>query len=126
MEPDILPFQIGLEYEDLEFDLEILPDRIAGYDSYIFVGKELKNFLNNPTKKIELIFSWDIMTVVIISLDSKETGVHLHLSKYFNLVEKNENYISCTNNEISIIALDGLVVYGKPTEVSIILSILLC
>ncbi len=126
MKSNILPFQIGIEYEDLEFDLEVLTDRIKGYDCYIFVGKELKKFLNYSTDKFELLFYWDVLIVVIISLDCKATGLHFDILEHFNLLEKNEKYISYTNEDIILIALDDMVVYGKPTEVSIILSILLC
>lgn len=126
MKSDILPFQIGLKYEDLEFDLEVLTDRIKGYDSYIFVGKGIKKFLNNSTDKLELVFYWDVLALVIISLNCKVTGLHFDLLQHFNLVEKNEKYISYTNEDIILIALDDFVVYGRPDEVSIILSILLC
>lgn len=125
MKTDILPFPIGMEYEDLEFDLEVLPDRIKGYDSYIYVGKDLKNFLNNPTDKIELIFCWEILVAIIISLEYSETDLHLDLLKYFTLVEKKGNYNLYTNDEISLITLENRVMYGRPDVISI-LSILLC
>lgn len=125
MKTDILPFPIGMEYEDLEFDLEILPDRIKGHDSYIYVGKDLKNFLNYYTDKIELIFCWEILVAIIISLEYSETDLHLDLLKYFTLVGKKGNYNLYTNDEISLITLENRVMYGRPDVISI-LSILLC
>lgn len=124
MKTDILPFPIGMEYEDLEFDLEVLPERIKGYDSYIYVGKDLKNFLNNPTDKIELIFHWEILVAIIISVEYCEADLHLDLLKYL-LLEKKENYTFYINDEISLITLENRVMYGRPDVISI-LSILLC
>src|SRR5690625_4542079 len=105
MKTDIFLFPIGMEYEDLEFDLEVLPDRIKGYDSYIYVGKDLKNFLNYPTDKIELIFHWEILVAIIISIEYNEADLHLELLKY--------------------LLLENKVIYGKPDVVSMLLSTLL-
>jgi len=126
MKTDILPFPIGLEYEDLEFDLEVLPGRIKGYDSYIYIGKDLKNFLNNPTDKIELIFQWELLVAIIISIEYNEADLHLELLKYLTLVEKKGNYTFYTNNEVSLITIENMVIYGKPDEVSILYTTLLC
>lgn len=126
MKTDILPFPIGLEYEDLEFDLEVLPDRIKGYDSYIFVGKKVKNFLNYPTDKIELIFHWEILVAIIISVEYNETDLNLGLLKYLILVVKKEKYTFYTNNEISLITIENRIMYGRPDVVSMLLSTLLC
>ncbi len=126
MKTDILPFPIGIEYSDLEFDLEILPDRIKGYDSYIYVGKEVKNFLNYPTDKIELIFYWEILVAIIISVEYSESDLHLDLLKYLNLVEKKGNYTFYKNDEISLITVENMVIYGRPDEVSILYTTLLC
>lgn len=125
MKTDILPFPIGMEYEDLEFDLEVLPERIKGYDSYIYVGKDLKNFLNNPTDKIELIFHWEILVAIIISLEYNEADLHFNLLKYLNFVEQKENYTFYTKNEINLITIENRVIYGKPDVVSMLLSTLL-
>lgn len=59
-----------MDYEELEFDLEILPDRIHGYDSYIYLG-EFNNFLGNTTNRIELLFRMDILAGIIITLPLK-------------------------------------------------------
>lgn len=60
---------LGMDYEELEFDLEILPDRIQGYDSYIYLGK-FNNFLNYTTNKIELLFRLDVLEGMVISYDN--------------------------------------------------------
>lgn len=126
MKTDILPFPIGMEYEDLEFDLEVLPDRIKGYDSYIYVGKDLKNFLNNPTDKIELIFHWEILVAIIISVEYCEADLHLDLLKYLIILGKKKNYTFYINDEISLITVDNNVIYGRPDVISMLLSTLLC
>jgi len=35
MRKDNIPFKIGMQYENWEFNLDILPDRIKGLDSYL-------------------------------------------------------------------------------------------
>src|SRR5690606_3613250 len=117
MKTDILPFPIGIEYEELEFDLEVLPDRIKGFDNYIYVGKEIKNFLNYPTDKIELIFHWEILVAIIISLEYNEADLHFNLLKYLNFVEQKENYTFYTKNEINLITIENRVIYGRPDVV---------
>lgn len=62
-----LPFKLGANYEDLEFSLEILPDRVPQYDSYLFVGTEVHIFLNNHTHKTELVYNLDTLEAVILT-----------------------------------------------------------
>lgn len=64
-----LPFWIGMDYEKMEFDLEILSDRIQGYDGYIYLG-EFNNFLNYTTDKIELLFRMDVLEGIVISYNN--------------------------------------------------------
>ena len=70
MKNNKLPFQIGKHYENWEFDLEpIEKERILGFDSYIFF-RELV-FLGIIPRYTELIFSLDILKVVIFTIDFK-------------------------------------------------------
>lgn len=55
-----IPFKIGMYYEEVEFEVEVLNDRIIGYDSYLYVGNNFKDI------EIELIFYWDILVCVLI------------------------------------------------------------
>lgn len=74
-----LPFQIGKQYENWEFDLEPTEkERILGLDSYIYI-KELV-FLGIIPRYTELIFSLDILKVVIFTIDFK-TKKQLELFK---------------------------------------------
>ena len=70
MKNNKLPFQIGNHYENWEFDLEpIEKERILGFDSYIYLRELL--FLGVIPRYVELIFSWDILKVVIFTVDFK-------------------------------------------------------
>lgn len=62
-----LPFWIGMDYEELEFELEVLPDRIEGYDSYLYLGK-FNNFLNDITDRTELLYSMDVLEGIIVNI----------------------------------------------------------
>lgn len=60
MNKTYIPFKIGMYYEEVEFEVELLNDRIIGYDSYLYVGNNFKDI------QIELIFYWDILVCVLI------------------------------------------------------------
>lgn len=49
MNTNVLPFQLGMEYENWEFDLEPTNDRIRGYDSYIYIKDFQLLVLNQKT-----------------------------------------------------------------------------
>lgn len=62
-----LPFEIGQDYENWEFDLEITDlERLPNYDSYSYLGG-VKKFLNIISDKTELIFYWDRLEAVILT-----------------------------------------------------------
>lgn len=71
MKKDKIPFKIGMQYENWEFNLDILPDRIKGLDSYLNIDESLNTFLNVRTDKTELIFSLDILEGVIITFENR-------------------------------------------------------
>lgn len=71
MRKDQLPFRIGEHYENWEFDLEVcINDKIKGFDSYIY----LKNFkfLDVIPIQTELLFFFDILELVIITINVKD------------------------------------------------------
>ncbi len=70
MKTNILPFQLGMEYENWEFDLEPTNDRIRGYDSCIYI-KNLSTPGIKP-RKIELIFYWEILVAVILDFEESD------------------------------------------------------
>lgn len=71
MKLDFIPFQIGMHYENWEFCLDILPDRINGFDSYVNNDDSLNMFLNFHSDKTELIFSLEILVGVILTFNNK-------------------------------------------------------
>ena len=94
MKKDKLPFKIGKHYENWEFDLEpIEKERIIGFDSYIYIRELL--FLGVIPRYVELIFSWDILKVVIFTVDFK-TKQEIYLFKDsldFEFIKSNQFYI---------------------------------
>ena len=83
MENFNIPFEIGQDYENWEFDLEIMDnERIPNYDSYLYIG-EVKNHLNLFSDKTELIFYWDRLEAVIL------TFFHIEM----NTIEKIKNIL---------------------------------
>lgn len=126
MEQLNLPFRLGMDYEELEFDLEILPDRLEGYDSYIYLGK-FNNFLNYSTDRIELLFSMDVLEGIIITLPllgfedilaqlntllvSAQTVFEqdYRLHKFFD--SGNNLSLYCTKDAISIIISNSNITY---------------
>lgn len=73
-----LPFKIDKQYENWEFELDALDDRLSGYNSYKYIGKQLNYFLNFITHKTELIFNGDYLTAVILTIkktDEKQFAV---------------------------------------------------
>ncbi|TWP23168.1 hypothetical protein ETU10_08720 [Apibacter muscae] len=112
-----IPFQLGMEYENWEFDLEILPDRLEGYDSYLYIGKEFNYFMNYPTDKTELIFILDRLVAVILTFlnikvkDFKQFYDRLQIEfKNNNLSQNNEaiKTLLIADNENTIYFLYGV------------------
>ena len=94
MKNNKLPFQIGKQYENWEFDLvPTEKERILGFDSYIYFRELL--FLGVIPRYVELIFSWDILKVVIFTVDFK-TKQEIYLFKDsldFEFIKSNQFYI---------------------------------
>ena len=84
MTKDQLPFKIGEDYENWEFDLEICSyDKIKGFDSYIYLKNF--NFLEIILLQTELLFSFDILELVIMTIDTKD---HREMGKLVDLMTK--------------------------------------
>ena len=78
-----IPFKLGMQYENWEFDLELKKERIIGCDSYIYSGKKFNKFLDYSKFKTELIFNFDILEAVIITFE-KQNICFTVLSEYIN------------------------------------------
>ena len=68
-----IPFRLGMQYDNWEFDLEVIQDRIEYYDSYKYVGAELNKFLSKHADETELLFSLDILEAVVITFADKSS-----------------------------------------------------
>ena len=108
-----IPFKLGMQYENWEFDLELKKERIIGCDSYIYSGKKFNKFLDYSKFKTELIFNFDILEAVIITFENQNITFTV-LSEYINFrlncfskIEENNKTRICkfvTNfNEVCVI-----------------------
>ncbi len=120
-----LPFKIDKQYENWEFELDTLEDRLRGYHSYKYIGEKLNYFLKFITHQTELIFNGDYLTAVIITIKfSNVKKLHainqflvLHASKEIVIDEYSSKFkvwrimyyttFIVENKEI-------LIIYGKP------------
>ncbi len=98
MRKDKLPFKIGEDYENWEFDLEVcINDKIKGFDSYIY----LKNFkfLDITPLQTELMFFFDILELVIMTIKTKddremENLIDLMTKTFGDYIEHEQEYLS--------------------------------
>lgn len=81
-----LPFKIDKQYENWQFELDALDDRLPGYHSYSYIGEQLNYFLNYPTDSTELIFNGDYLTAVILILKIS-TGNELNFLVHYKATE---------------------------------------
>ena len=136
MRKDKLPFMIGQHYEKWEFDLEVcINDKIKGFDSYIY----LKNFkfLDIIPLQTELLFFFDILELVIITVtikDHREMGelTELMTKTFGNYIEHAQGYSSAyiykleNSNQIWLIYTrfedKTYLAYGSPKLISQLFS----
>lgn len=65
MKTDFIPFKIGMEYENWEFDLEPVENTLE-YDKYLYFKNDITSIFGFEVSKIFLYFSWDILIKVEI------------------------------------------------------------
>ncbi|MEZ4801145.1 MAG: hypothetical protein R2797_00115 [Gelidibacter sp.] len=84
MKIDFIPFQLGMQYENWEFELDILPDRVKGKDSYLYTGNEVTTLYGYKVAKIELLFNLDILEEIRITISCtyKELEKQLKLTSF--------------------------------------------
>ncbi len=82
MKPRI-PFRIGYQYDNWELNLMSIADSIPdnAYCSYLWIGSEIKKFLNFTPHRTELIFFWDILEVVTLEFDKKSEHYYNRINK---------------------------------------------
>lgn len=76
MKQQKIPFKLGMEYENWEFELDLCTNRFEYFDSYKYVGTGLNKFLNKYTDETELLFNLDILEAVIIIF--KDKNLHFY------------------------------------------------
>ncbi|MGU3375219.1 hypothetical protein [Chryseobacterium sp. M5A1_1a] len=104
MKPRI-PFRIGYQYDNWELNLISIADSISEnglYCSYLWVGSQIKKFLNFIPHRTELIFYWDRLEVVILEFDKKS-------EHYYNKMNKalSEKFNDFTSENLP----DGTIIY---------------
>ncbi|MDN3690776.1 hypothetical protein QWZ06_00065 [Chryseobacterium tructae] len=111
-----VPFRIGYQYGNWELNLMSIADSIPdnSYCSYLWVGSEIKKFLNFIPHRTELIFYWDILEVVILEFDKKSES-------YYNRINKSlSDRVERVNLEI---LPDGMIIHKFITRKVIYWSI---
>lgn len=120
-----LPFRIGDHYENLEFDLEPLEtERIKGFDSYLYIREIV--FLGAIPRYVELIFSWDILQIVMMTFEFNSLEqqndfkdvldkmfAKIRQNRSFNIDEKVELRLICKPNSSNVI-----IIYGYTTLIN--------
>lgn len=91
------PFELGTHYEDWELDLEILPDRVPYYDSYLYVGVEVHIFLNNHTNKTELVYNCDSLVAAVLTFKIRNSSYREMLGK---LSESDSKPLTRVSNDV--------------------------
>ncbi|KUF45784.1 hypothetical protein AS361_01595 [Myroides marinus] len=105
MDKIIEEFQLGSEYQDFEFSLEITKDRIKGYESYIYLSESLHNNLKEFKYEIELLYHWDILQAVIIKTDkyfmsaTAFKNINYKIEKL--IINENVYYIYSVNDKLN-------------------------
>ncbi len=80
----IIPFTIGEQYENYEFDLDMLSETIRGYDRYLYLGDKTIN-IRSIHFRIEMFFNADILSGFNVFYYVKEYNIVLQeLILYFN------------------------------------------
>ena len=117
-----IPFRLNMQFENWEFDLDFLPRRIKGYDSFKYRKKLNTTYFGNNIKKFELLFNADILTAVIINLNASSLPLMVNLKKL--IIENNKTEIikiqeiECYKKGRYIYYVSenrNMVIYGKPT-----------
>ena len=65
-------FKLGEQFYNWEFELDFLPQRVEGYDSFEFIGANTLYFLGLYVDSAELLFNADFLTAVILTFRKEE------------------------------------------------------
>ena len=115
-----IPFKLGMQYDNWEFDLEVTKDRIEGCDSYIYVGKKFNKFLNYSTDKTELLFSLDVLEAVILRFTYRNIKFYYELLKAIS--KSSRSKVNYHNNYTAYLVSNNLIhIFYNKSDSTIIL-----
>jgi len=82
MKIDFIPFQMGMPYEYLEFDLEpVNSDFKVPYDKYVYFKNDITELFGLGVQHIYLYFTWDILfKVEVIFKPNNSVQEFIHLA----------------------------------------------
>ena len=66
---DFIPFQIGMDYEHWEFDLEFIED-IHTCEKYKYIKHDITEVLSNPIEVLYLYFNCDVLVRVDVEFQN--------------------------------------------------------
>lgn len=111
-----LPFQIGKQYENWELDLILLPSKVKEnelFTSYLYVGNQTKTLLGFPPHRIELLFQWDILSIVIMTFLDRDVDYY---NKILNALEARygiSTEINKDGKEIQVFKVKNLEIWSN-------------
>ena len=130
-----LPFKIDKQYENWEFELDALENRLSGYESYKYTGKQLNYFLNFFIHRTELIFNGDFLTAVIITIKKADEEQIAVINQF---LEQNASKVSLINTysikfkvwRVTYISVyysskkEIILIYGKPRFINKLMQLI--
>ena len=92
-------FYLGAPYEDLEFELLVLPEKIKGIDNYSYIGAVQTPLLESYTYTIELFYDWDILKGILLTFQDLPSE---------ELINLRETLLEETRGEINILSAERI------------------
>ena len=98
---DFIPFQIGMDYEHWEFDLEFLED-LHICEKYKYLRYDITEVLDNPVEVIYLYFNWDVLVRVDVEIQNFKNPM-IFINIVASLEEKYGKQVLSSNIENTVI-----------------------
>lgn len=130
-----LPFKIDKQYENWQFELDALDDRLSGYHSYKYIGERFNYFLTFSTDELELIFNGDYLTGVRITIEQSDINQLQIINQFLVLNASKEIIIDEYTSKFKVWRViyfttfnakrkEILIIYGKPRFIQKHLAVL--
>jgi len=101
MKIDFIPFQLGMDYEHWEFDLQFLED-LHICEKYKYIKHDITEVLSNPIEVIYLCFNCDML--VRVDIEFQNFGIPMtFVNIVASLEEKYGKQVLSTNPENTLI-----------------------